>query len=117
MVVNRGFGHQDFGRFRGFHRGGLHHGFAEHRGFHNYGFDPQLGFGPNVVIVPPFSNFSEVIQPPVVVQQAPPVYVQPESPSSSGYWYYCQEPKGYYPYVTTCPGGWTTLVPPSTSSP
>ena len=23
-----------------------------------------------------------------------------------GYWYRCNQPDGYYPYVTQCPGGW-----------
>ena len=23
-----------------------------------------------------------------------------------GYWYRCNEPDGYYPYITHCPGGW-----------
>jgi hypothetical protein len=48
---------------------------------------------------------------PVVVQQAPPVMVQP-SPEPS-YWYYCQNPQGYYPYVQACPHGWMKVVPPS----
>ncbi len=54
--------------------------------------------------------------PPVVVQQAPPVYVQPEPQPQSQqpyYWYYCQNPQGYYPYVQQCPGGWMTVVPPT----
>ena len=51
--------------------------------------------------------------PPVVVQQAP-VYVQP-SPASEElyYWYYCQKPQGYYPYVQQCPNGWMKVVPPA----
>ncbi len=28
------------------------------------------------------------------------------------YWYYCEDPKGYYPYIPECPGGWMTVVPP-----
>ena len=38
----------------------------------------------------------------------PPVYAEPEQDS---YWYYCQDPRGYYPYVESCPGGWTRVVP------
>jgi hypothetical protein len=45
----------------------------------------------------------------VVVQQEPPVYVQPEE--EPYYWYYCQDPQGYYPYVRSCPGGWMKVVP------
>jgi hypothetical protein len=35
--------------------------------------------------------------PPVVVQPPPQVSVQP--PPSPPSWYYCDNPKGYYPYV------------------
>ena len=38
----------------------------------------------------------------------PTLYSEPEQPYS---WYYCREPEGYYPYVTSCPGGWTKVVP------
>lgn len=52
--------------------------------------------------------------PPVVVQQ-PPVYVQPtEPPEEPKYWYYCQNPQGYYPYIQQCPKGWMKVVPPAT---
>ena len=48
--------------------------------------------------------------PPAVIQQQPPVYEERQQPPSQ-YWYYCQDPKGYYPYVKTCPGGWMKVVP------
>ena len=34
----------------------------------------------------------------------------PAEPQQS-YWYYCQDAKAYYPYVQSCPGGWTRVVP------
>ncbi len=52
---------------------------------------------------------------PVVVQQQPTVYVeqpaqtQPQQPT--GYWYYCSDPRAYYPYVKDCPGGWQRVAP------
>ncbi len=49
---------------------------------------------------------------PVVVQSSPSTYIQQE-PAAPAYWYYCQNPQGYYPYVTQCPGGWLTVVPPA----
>ncbi len=55
-----------------------------------------------------------VYSPPVVIQrQEPQVYIQrpPEQPQ---YWYYCQEAKGYYPYVQQCPSGWMQVVPQTT---
>ncbi len=51
--------------------------------------------------------------PPVVIQQEQPVVVEP-APQPSQYWYYCQNPQGYYPYVQQCPSGWMTVVPPTT---
>jgi len=51
---------------------------------------------------------------PVVIQQpAAEVYVQPapQQPAEMSYWYYCQNPQGYYPYVRQCPGGWMKVVP------
>src|SRR5215813_10371975 len=46
--------------------------------------------------------------PPVVVQPSPQVSVQPSPPQ---YWYYCDNPRGYYPYVLQCPGGWRPVSP------
>ena len=58
---------------------------------------------------PPYYNL-----PPVVVQQ-PAIYAQPApSPEEQQYWYYCQRPQGYYPYVQQCPNGWMKVVPPAT---
>jgi hypothetical protein len=51
--------------------------------------------------------------PPAVVQQQPQVYSQPEE-QEADYWYYCQDPRGYYPYVKSCPGGWMKVVPQPT---
>jgi len=49
--------------------------------------------------------------PPVIVQQ-PPVYVE-RGDSDSKYWFYCENPRGYHPYVKSCPGGWMRVVPDS----
>ncbi len=49
------------------------------------------------------------------VYTAPPVqYVLPpvqQGPPPVQYWYYCNRPQGYYPYVTACPGGWRQVQP------
>ena len=45
---------------------------------------------------------------------APPAYNEPEEQQQSSYWYYCQNPQGYYPYIRSCPGGWLTVVPNAT---
>jgi hypothetical protein len=38
------------------------------------------------------------------------VYVEPP-PAAPQYWYYCESPGGYYPYVPQSPGGWLQVVP------
>jgi hypothetical protein len=45
-----------------------------------------------------------VIAPPPVVAVPPPAIVAP-SPAVS-YWYFCHNPRGYYPYVPACYGRW-----------
>lgn len=52
---------------------------------------------------------------PVIVQQQPAdvYYIQqaPQPAAAPAYWYYCQEPQGYYPYVKQCTKGWMKVVP------
>ena len=50
------------------------------------------------------------VPPVLVVPQQPPVYVQ-QNQQEPDYWYYCQNPQGYYPYIKSCPGGWMKVVP------
>jgi hypothetical protein len=47
--------------------------------------------------------------PAVVVPPSPPVYVEKEQ--AENWWYYCDQSKGYYPYVKECPGGWQRVPP------
>lgn len=100
------------------HFGGRHFGHRHH--FHPY---PRFGFywgapvwprayyydpyyppyyPPAIVTVPPPS-------PPVYIERSPPVSNQQQLPS--GYWYYCSNPEGYYPYVNDCPTGWRQVDP------
>ena len=54
---------------------------------------------------------------PPVVQSSPPVYVEQAQPPAAaaaptlGYWYYCRESQGYYPYVKDCPTAWERVAP------
>jgi len=45
----------------------------------------------------------------------PPTASAPPAPPQQS-WYYCSNPKGYYPYVSSCPGGWRAVpaTPPGT---
>ncbi len=109
-----GWGHH----FSGFHGGhiGFHRGpiafprshIAVHDRFFvgfGVGFWPDPFFwGPPIVGWPYYAT---------VVAEAPPVYVEPGQPQPY-YWYYCQNPQGYYPYVGSCPGGWIQVVPNET---
>jgi hypothetical protein len=88
-------------------------------GFHHHGFHgPRVFFGPRVFVGPrfyypyyyPYYGYPyPYYEPPVVVAPPPTDYVQ--RPPAEGYWYYCQDPPGYYPTVATCPGGWIQVAP------
>lgn len=67
-------------------------------------------FGPGAVTVDTLPSYAD---PPVIVQQpATEMYAQPApQPAEQSYWYYCQNPQGYYPYVKQCPSGWMKVVP------
>ena len=75
---------------------------------------PSFGFGVYAPLwAPPPVYYAP---PPVVVQQgyaAPPAYApQPDAAGAGpnpGYWYYCNNPQGYYPYVRECSGQWQTV--------
>ena len=44
-----------------------------------------------------------------VAPASPPVYV--ERSQADSWWYYCEQTRGYYPYVKECPGGWQRVPP------
>jgi hypothetical protein len=95
------------GHYGGHHHGGGHDGvrFGFYMGDPFYSVPYRYGFPyygpyyspPTVITVP------QPAPPPVYIQQTPPV-VQQALPA--GYWYYCSNPEGYYPYVKQCPVGW-----------
>jgi hypothetical protein len=51
----------------------------------------------------------------IAVPTSPPVYIERSDEEAgteaSGYWYRCDRPRGYYPYVKECPNGWRKEVP------
>ena len=89
------------------------------------GAQPVLAGGPRVFfgigvgpVFPPYPVYPYPLYPypypapPVIVEQPPPVIVQSPPPAPPPqYWYYCEDPKGYYPYVPQCPRGWMQVVP------
>lgn len=89
-------------------------GYAHER----FGFRGDIWIGPGLGPWwgPPYYGpyYPPYVAPPVVIQQQPPVYVQPApQPAEDNYWYFCTNPEGYYPYVKQCPNGWMKVVPPS----
>ncbi|HXQ53235.1 MAG TPA: hypothetical protein VN802_19245 [Stellaceae bacterium] len=50
------------------------------------------------------------VPPPPVVYMPPAYYAPPPPPAPLAAqpqsWYYCDNPKGYYPYIATCAAGW-----------
>lgn len=91
---------------RGFHRRGFRHG-------HRHVFVGGRFFFGGPGWPGPWGPYPYLANPPVMVQQTPPVYIQQPTPGATAYWYYCAQPRAYYPYVKACPGGWMTVVPPT----
>jgi hypothetical protein len=101
------------GRFGGHgHHFGFHGG---HSGFHSrivFGFG--AGFWPGYY----WGYYPYYWGPPVVgwpyhppvVTEGPPVDSE-AAEQQPYYWYYCENPQGYYPYLKSCPGGWIPVVP------
>lgn len=85
-------------------------------------FDAHFGvmigpdWGPGYFPMSPYGYYPPYYPPVLVAPPPPPVYIeQPQAPAAapapSDYWYYCAAPKGYYPYVKECPGGWQKVAP------
>ena len=100
----RVFHERDFARWRG---GAWHHG--RH--------DGRLGWwwivgGIWYFYPTPVYPYPDPYQPPVVMVEQPqavvvPAPVAPPAPAAAPqYWYYCQNPQGYYPYVSQCASPW-----------
>lgn len=101
---------------RGGHGGHGHGGFHGHPGFSLYFGSPFYSspFYPYPYYRYPY--YYPYYNPPVVtVPVTPPVYIQQSPPATrdypAGYWYYCSNPDGYYPYIKECPDGWQQVEP------
>ena len=93
------------------HRGGFHHG-GGHRGHIGVFIGAPLfwpWYYPPAYY--PYSYYPYSYPPVVVTPSPPPVYVersdQEFAPAPQAqFWYYCENPQGYYPTVRECPVGW-----------
>lgn len=93
------------------------HGHAGH-GFHHHGHGhsgASVGIAIGVPLAAPWyyrAPSPYYYYPPLAVAPAtPPVYIERQDEESSiesraGYWYYCGNPQGYYPYVQQCNVTW-----------
>lgn len=67
-------------------------------------------------VLPPFYRAYPGYPPPRVMLPpgSYPVYIEREQApanTDTGYWYYCNELKAYYPYVKECPSQWQLVAP------
>lgn len=97
----------------GFHRHWHHEHWRHDRDYWPGRF--YLGIGPvwNPLWYPP--GYPYYYSPAPVIVQPPTTYIERPTPKQEHYWYYCEHPKGYYPYVKQCPQGWMKVVPQSPS--
>jgi peptidoglycan-associated lipoprotein len=103
-------GYHGYGGYYGYHGYGGYYGHRGYYGYGGYGYYPfgyyPYGYYPYGY---PYPSYAYPSYPPYPSAQSQyPTYVEPEQPF---YWYYCQDPQGYYPYVESCPSGWTRVVP------
>jgi hypothetical protein len=89
--------------------------------WHHRGPRVSIGFGfgyPYPYHYPPPYYYPPYYPAPVVIERAPPVYVEQNPPAApalqapaSSYWYFCAESNAYYPYVKECASGWQRVAP------
>jgi hypothetical protein len=64
-----------------------------------WGYYPYPYYAPTVVVQ----------QPVTYIEQSPQAASTPAA--NAGWWYYCDQSGGYYPYVRECPTGWQRVAP------
>ncbi|MGH8559783.1 MAG: hypothetical protein ACRESZ_20485 [Methylococcales bacterium] len=86
--------------------------------YYGYPYNPYYGYGNYPYYGYPYNPYYGY--PPAVINTSPPVYIErqadgPSSGNSKGYWYYCSDPSGYYPYIKECHNEWQPVLaqPPS----
>jgi hypothetical protein len=100
------------GGSRGF-RGGFERGSFRRGGggvfFAGSGFYDPFWFGYGLGYDYPYDGYPYNYGPPVVPEGVEPGYIPPldqGAPPASQYWYHCDSPEGYYPYVQACDQQW-----------
>ncbi len=103
-------GHPSFGDRPHHHYSNTRFGFYFGAPFYRYPYPYYRPF------YRPYYSYPYYYPPAVItVPVTPPVYIQQSPPTTqsypAGYWYYCNNPEGYYPYIKECPGGWQQVQP------
>jgi hypothetical protein len=115
-------GGHDYGNYHDFHGRDFHHftpyerqvwsdGHWEH-GWHDNRFAWWWTAGGGWYFYQaPVYPYPTYVPPAIVVQQPPPA---PTGLPPSEFWYYCDNPQGYYPYIAACNGPWQEVpaLPP-----
>jgi len=57
----------------------------------------------------PVYPYPNPYEPPIAAVVPPTAAPQSAPPPPPQNWYYCNAPKGYYPYVPSCPAGWEVV--------
>ena len=95
-----------YGGHGGWHGGGWHGG-GWHGGWYGGWYGPWYPYGYPYYYPYAYPYSYSYAYPDAYPSASVPV---PSEPQQS-YWYYCRDSKAYYPYVTSCPGGWVPVVP------
>lgn len=92
---------------------------SEARGYYRHGYGGDVIIGP--LWTPWWGPYSYPYyypyaygyrEPSVIIEREPETYIQrDDTPQEQYFWYYCNNPKGYYPYVKRCPEGWKKVRP------
>jgi hypothetical protein len=100
-----GHGGGHFGGHGGWH-GGWGGGWGPWVGFWGWPYYPYAYY-PDYL----YPGYYPPVAPTAVVPQAP---AAPAAAPAQSMWYYCDNPKGYYPYVQSCSTGWRQVptIPP-----
>ncbi len=122
-AAHGGWGHGHGGWHYGGHYG-WHSGWGYHGGYYPYWHYPYYWGWGGVYLGWPYVGWPYGVYAgypymgwpyyPPAVTEAPQPYTAPDQQQPE-YWYYCQNPQGYYPYVKSCPGGWIPVVPDATT--
>jgi hypothetical protein len=101
-------------------RGSFHHSHARVGVFVGVPLAGAYYYGPRYYYPPPYYYYPSA--PIALAPASPPVYVEQADQQTSAqlpanYWYYCNNPQGYYPTVKECPAGWQRVAPQPPSHP